>query len=70
MDASKSRHISGREVAAIFSSLGETGKAFESLQMAYDNHDYKLNIVKVDARFDRLRSDPRYADLLRRIGLL
>jgi adenylate cyclase len=67
--ASKSRYISSFEVSAIFTSLNETDQAFESLQKAYENHDYTLYRLKVDARFDSLRSDPRYADLLRRIGL-
>jgi hypothetical protein len=39
------------------------------LQKAYDNHEYQLSFLKSDPRFDRLRSDPRYADLLRRMGL-
>jgi adenylate cyclase len=68
--ASKLRYISQYEVSAILASLHESDQAFESLQRAYENHDYTLYRVKVDPRFDSLRSDPRYADLLRRMGLL
>ena len=67
--ASKSRYISSFELAAIFASLNETNKAFESLQTAYDERNYELPTLKVDSRFDNLRSDPRYADLVRRMGL-
>ncbi len=67
--ASKSRYISGSELAAIFASLNETDQAFKSLQKAYDEHDYGLPFIRVDPRFDSLRSNPRYADLLRRMGL-
>ncbi len=67
--ASKSRYISSFEVAAIFACLSETDQAFKSLQKAYDQRDYGLAFLAVDSRFDRLHSDPRYADLLRRMGL-
>jgi eukaryotic-like serine/threonine-protein kinase len=68
-EASKSRYTSNFEISAIFASLNEPDKAFESLQKAYDDHEYQLPFLKVDARFDNLHSDPRYADLLRRMGL-
>jgi len=67
--ASKSRYISNWELASIFASLNDTEGAFHSLQRAYEDHDSELPYLNVDARFDSLRSDPRYADLLRRMGL-
>ena len=67
--ALKSRYISNSEVAAIFASLNDTEQAFKSLQKAYEDHDYRLPFLNADTRFDRLHSDPRYPDLLRRIGL-
>jgi predicted Zn-dependent protease len=67
--ASKSHYISSFEIATIFASLNESDHAFESLQKAYENHDCNLFRLKVDPRFDRLHSDPRFVDMLRRIGL-
>jgi hypothetical protein len=67
--ASNWRYISSFEISAIFASLKEADHAFESLQKAYENRDYNLYRLRADPRFDSLRSDPRYADLLRRIGL-
>jgi hypothetical protein len=67
--ASRSRYVSSFEISAIFVSLNETNKAFELLQKAYDEHNYNLPTLKVDARFDNLHSDPRFGDLLRRIRL-
>jgi serine/threonine protein kinase/Tfp pilus assembly protein PilF len=67
--ASKSQYISSFEVAAIFVSLSETDQAFKSLQKACDQRDYGLSFLAVDSRFDKLHSDPRYADLLRRMAL-
>ena len=66
---SKSRYISSLEISLIFASLHESDRAFESLQRAYENHDYNLFRLRAEPAFDRLRSDPRFADLVGRIGL-
>lgn len=67
--ASKSRYISSFEIATIFASLNESDHAFDSLQKAYEDRDYNLFRLRADPRLESLHKDPRYADLLRRIGL-
>jgi serine/threonine protein kinase/tetratricopeptide (TPR) repeat protein len=67
--ASRSRYISSFEVAAVLASLNKKDEALEFLQKAYDDHNYWFPYLNEDSRFDRLHSDPRFADLLRRIGL-
>ena len=44
-------------------------QAFLWLEKAYDERTNSLAYLKVDATWDPLRSDPRFADLVRRIGL-
>ena len=49
--------------------LGQKGEAFKYLEKAYQKHSSELVLIKPDTRFAALRSDPRYADLLRRMNL-
>jgi hypothetical protein len=49
--------------------LGEKDRAFEWLEKAYEARDFDLCEIKVDPRLEPLRSDPRFADLLRRVGV-
>jgi len=56
-------------LAILYAALDEREQAFESLEKAYSIHDLQLQTLAVDAAFDPLRSDPRFQDLLRRIGL-
>ena len=58
-------------MAHIYVGLGEKGKAFEWLERGYERHSLGLAGVdlKVDPLWDPLRSDPRFADLLRRMNL-
>jgi eukaryotic-like serine/threonine-protein kinase len=67
--ASRSRYISSFEVAAVLASLNKKDEALDFLQKAYEEHNYWLPYLNEDARFDRLHSDPRFVDLLRRMGL-
>ena len=48
---------------------GEKDAAFEWLEKAYAAHDHQIVRLKEELGYDNLRSDPRYADLLRRVGL-
>jgi adenylate cyclase len=61
--------VSRAHLAATYGWLGEKDKAFRLLEKAYEERDAKLFLLKVDPRFDCLRPDPRFTDLLRRIGL-
>jgi len=56
-------------VAASYARLGEKEKAFEWLEKAYAERDSYLIYLKTNRDFDNLRSDSRFQDLLRRIGL-
>ena len=57
-------------IAIIYAGLGEKDQAFAWLEKAYrERADYTLCYLKVEPRFESLRSDPRFQDLLRRVGL-
>jgi TolB-like protein/Tfp pilus assembly protein PilF len=66
---SKQKYVSAYDFAVIHAGLGEKNEAFAWLDRAYDERTVWLTYLKVDPSLDSLRSDPRYADLLRRMGL-
>ncbi len=55
--------------ALIYVGLGEKDEAFEWLEKAYGERSGPLRLLNIDPLFDSLRSDRRFQDLLRRIGL-
>jgi tetratricopeptide (TPR) repeat protein len=56
-------------IASAYARLGERDRAFEWLERAYAERSPGMPHVRELLQFDSLRSDPRFADLLRRIGL-
>ncbi|MGH9850766.1 MAG: winged helix-turn-helix domain-containing protein [Blastocatellia bacterium] len=68
-ELSKQRYVPSSFIACIYVGLGEKDLAFAWMEKAYEEHDSKLNFLKVDPIFDSLRSDPRFTDLLRRMRL-
>jgi DNA-binding winged helix-turn-helix (wHTH) protein/tetratricopeptide (TPR) repeat protein len=67
-EQSKRSYISPYNIAIIYVALGEKDKACEWLEKAYDERSLWMVFLKVDPRLDSLRSDPRFADMLRRVG--
>jgi len=57
------------EIALVYTGLGDKQDAFKWLEEAYNAHDVGLVYLKVDPCLDPLRGDPRFDDLLRRVGL-
>jgi hypothetical protein len=49
--------------------LGDYDRAFAFLERAYGERDFYLIFLNADPAFDSLRSDPRFADLVRRVGI-
>ena len=60
--------VSPDELADYYARLGDKDKAIASLEKAYEERNEGLTFLKVDARYDNLRDDPRFQDLLRRVG--
>lgn len=56
-------------IAADHALLGEKNKAFEWLEKAFQERDVGMVYLKVDDTFEALRSDPRFQDFVRRMGL-
>jgi TolB-like protein/DNA-binding winged helix-turn-helix (wHTH) protein/Flp pilus assembly protein TadD len=68
-DRGKKSYVSPFDLALIYAALGEKDKAFALLDKAVAEHSTFLVYTKWEPRLDPLRSDPRFQDLLRRIGL-
>ena len=65
---SKDRYVSPFNVAIIWTGLGQEEQAFQWLEKGYEARSRSMIWLKVDNRFDSLGSDPRFQDLLNRIG--
>ena len=66
---SAAHYVSSYELAAIYVALGEREQAFQRLERAYKERSFHLINLKVRPDFAPLRSDPRFQELVRRIGL-
>jgi len=65
----KRQYVLPSDIAASYAGLGDKTLAFAWLEKGYTDRDDGMCFLKIDPTWDPLRSDPRFADLLRRIGL-
>jgi eukaryotic-like serine/threonine-protein kinase len=68
-DMSTKRHVPPYNIAVVYGGLGDKEQAFSWLERAYADRSFYLTWLKYDPQLDSLRSDPRFADLTRRVGL-
>ena len=63
------RYVSPCDMAVLHNGLGETDQAFDWLEKSYAERERCMVSLKVNPALDFLRSDPRFADLVQRVGL-
>ncbi len=68
-ELSTQHYVSSYRIAAVYAALGDRDRAFKWLDHAYEARDAWLIWLAVDPVVDSLRSDERFIELLRRIGL-
>ena len=61
--------MSPYEIATLYANLGDEDNAFKWLDAAFEDRDIRLMRLKTDFLLDRLRSDRRFAELVRKVGL-
>ena len=66
---SESRWVPPYHIALVYNALGETDQALAWLEKGYQHRDPKMALLK-EERWKNLRGDPRFQDLLRRVGFL
>jgi serine/threonine-protein kinase len=67
--SSTQRYVSPGNIALIYNALGERDETFAWLERGYKERDPKMVFLKVEPKWNNLRDDPRFQDLLRRVGL-
>ena len=65
----KTGYYSAYNIAALYAALGDKDQAFHWLQTAYQERDWHMEGLKTDFVLDPLRSDPRFVELVRKVGL-
>jgi tetratricopeptide (TPR) repeat protein len=65
----KAGYYSAYAIASLYAGLGDKDMAFQWLNTAYQERDYLLESLKTDFQLDPIRSDPRFAELVRKVGL-
>ena len=65
----KNGYSSAYRIAVLYAESGDTEQSFRWLNTAYQERDYSLVGLKTDFLLDPLRPDPRFAELVRKVGL-
>ena len=69
MEQTKQRYVSPYAIAIVHIGLGNKDQAFRWLEKACEEHSTTMVWLRVDAMLDSLRFDPRYTELLKKMGL-
>jgi serine/threonine-protein kinase len=64
----KNEFVPSFSIATIYIGLGMKEEALQYLAKAYHEGSYYMIHLKVDPLLDNLRADPRFADIVRRVG--
>ncbi len=67
-ELAKRQYVSAYEIATIYVALGNNEQAFQLLEEAYKEHSFHLVYLNVSPQFKSVRSDPRFQDLVQRVG--
>ena len=65
---SRTRFVAPYSFALLYNALGERDEALEWLERGYEVRDHKVNLLKVDPKWNNLHGDPRFEALVKRIG--
>ena len=68
-EVAQERYVSPLDLARLQAQVGEREKAFASLEAAFAERSPGLVFLKVERAWDRIRDDPRFAALVRRVGI-
>jgi serine/threonine-protein kinase len=68
-DIARQRYVSAYAFATAYAGLGEKDQAFQWLERSNADRAWEILYVKVDPLLDNLRSDPRFPELVKRVGL-
>ena len=68
-EMSRGKYVTPYGVALVYAGMDDNNQAFAWLNKAYEGRNHWLVWLNRDPRWDRLRSDPRFADLKKRVGL-
>jgi outer membrane receptor protein involved in Fe transport len=68
-ELAKQRYVPAYSFAFAYTALGDQDQAFQWLERCLQEEGWEITFVKVDPALDSLRSDARFADLVRRVGL-
>ncbi len=68
-EVSKHHYVSAFDMATVFAGLGDADTAFHWLEKAFAERESQMAFLNITRRMDPLRSDPRFASLLKRMGL-
>jgi non-specific serine/threonine protein kinase len=69
IEQAKTEHASWRDVAGIYAGLGEKDHAFAALDLAFQRRESRLSELREHESLEPLHSDPRFTDLLKKVGL-
>jgi DNA-binding SARP family transcriptional activator/TolB-like protein/uncharacterized protein HemY len=67
--STQQHYVSPAGLAEVYAALGEKDQAFQLLDQAYRRHADEIVLLRNNPRLDRLRDDPRFAELLQKVGL-
>ena len=69
VEKAQTQYVAAERIASVYVALGQNDEAFRWLERAFNEHSANLYNFAFHPEFRALRSDPRFADLLRRIGI-